>query len=282
MAVQGLGCRLVIAKSGTVSIPNLELTGDGANIGSLCVREGCTVDFTGEINCRWRLRPFIEKSAKVRFAGCDAAGFKNRFTGSAGFEWDPGADKTFTLSNAVSTTIGEFSVKSGTLMVKDSASFTRLGTLSVAEGAKFVAEAAGAACYATNVLLGSNAELTLGKDRLLRCAYAEVGGVALPAGIYTAAFREVKIGGEGKLVVVPRGKSWKGGDAGDWSDPCNWEGGVPQEGCTFAGTFDVSGGTNVFARVGHPTTERPAAFGAAGTVKFGQIVPPVGMQVIMR
>ncbi len=351
VAVQGLGCRLVIAKSGTVSIPNLELTGDGANIGSLCVREGCTVDFTGEINCRWRLRPFIEKSAKVnfhgnvrhsnyltmqtvegseihlhcpiygsnigygkgkiylhstetttlsanifmgdapyvccaentmpalinyfrydssmgvfdlngydqlvkrfapndasgvagygaltspedrpakvRFAGCNTAGFKNRFTGSAGFEWDPGAEKTFTLSNAVSTTIGEFSVKSGTLMVKDSASFTRLGTLSVAEGAKFVAEAAGAACYATNVLLGSNAKLTLGKNRLLRCAYAEVDGVALPAGIYTAASGEVKIGGEGKLVVVPRGKSWKGGDAGDWSDPGNWEGGVPQAG----------------------------------------------------
>ena len=351
VAVQGLGCRLVIARSGTVSIPYLELTGDGANIGSLCVREGCTVDFTGEIDCKWRLRPFIEKSAKanfhgnvkhsnyltmqtaedseihlhcpvygsnvgygngkiyfhstessssvanifigdapyictaentmptyinhfrydsskgvfdlngynqlvkrfvtrdesgvsawgavtspestpakIRFEGCDTAVFKNRFTGAAGFEWDPGVDKTFCLSNAVSTTIGEFSVKSGTLEVKESASFTRLGTLSVADGAAFVAEAEGAACYATNVLLGAGAKLTLGRNRLLRCSYAAVDGVALPAGIYTAASGEVKIEGEGKLVVVPRGKSWKGGDAGDWSDPDNWEGGIPQAG----------------------------------------------------
>lgn len=349
--VQGLGCRLVIAKSGTVSIPNLELTGDGANIGSLCVREGCTVDFTGEINCRWRLRPFIEKStkvnfygnvkhtnyltmqtaegseihlycpiygsnigygsgkiylhsteysssyanifmgdapyictaentmptlinyfrydnskgvfdlngynqlvkrfvltdvggvvtygaltspestpAKIRFEGCASAVFKNRFTGSAGFEWDPGADMTFTLSNAVSTTIGEFIVKSGTFEVKESASFTRLGTLSVADGAAFVAEAAGAVCYATNVLLGSNAKLALGKNRLLRCAYAEVDGVALPSGIYTAASENVKIEGDGKLVVTAYGKVWKGGETGDWSDPDNWEGGIPQAG----------------------------------------------------
>ena len=172
------------------------------------------------------------KPAKLRLVGCASDGFKNMFTGSAGLEWDPGTDATFTLSNAVSTTVGEFSVKSGTLAVKSSATFTQLGTLSVENGATFDAEGGGATLYADKVSLGATAKLSLGKGRILRCAIAEVGGVSIPAGIYTSASEAVKIEGEGQLFVVPRGSVWKGGDMGDWNDPDNWEGGVPKAGGT--------------------------------------------------
>lgn len=55
-----------------------------------------------------------------------------------------------------------------------------------------------------------------------------------------------------------------------------------QEGCTYAGVVDVSGGTNIYARVGAASLERPASFGEAGTVGYGQIMPPIGMQIVVR
>lgn len=58
--------------------------------------------------------------------------------------------------------------------------------------------------------------------------------------------------------------------------------GEAQEGCTYAGAIDVSGGTNVYARVGLATLERPASFGGTGTVGYGRIMPPVGMQIVVR
>ncbi len=58
--------------------------------------------------------------------------------------------------------------------------------------------------------------------------------------------------------------------------------GEAQEGCTYAGAIDVSGGTNVYARVGAATLERPASFGGSGTVGYGRIMPPVGMQIVVR
>lgn len=55
-----------------------------------------------------------------------------------------------------------------------------------------------------------------------------------------------------------------------------------QEGCTYAGVVDVSGGTNIYARVGAASLERPASFGEVGTVGYGQIMPPIGMQIVVR
>lgn len=166
--------------------------------------------------------------AAILMEGCATSGFMSAFTGAAGVEWNPkeGSDATLYMSNAVSTTVGTFDVKGESLVLTETAGFSALGTLSVADGARFEAKPSELPLFATNVVLGASSELALGKGREFRCVSATVDGTPLAPGAYANGSQGVNIEGDGTLIVLGASRFWSGGASAYWNDPANWQGGA--------------------------------------------------------
>ena len=176
--------------------------------------------------------------AQVRFSGSsiESFGFHGRFAGAAGIEWNPGnADREFTYTNNVSDTTGDVTVANGIFRLSEGASFSQLGTLSVAGGATFAVDTGAGAAFASKTnALAVGAKLVLGKGVELGAEVMTTNGVPVRPGVYTVANLPDYIEGAGQVVVRPKGTAvaWIGpAEGGSWNDSQNWAGNeVPGEG----------------------------------------------------
>jgi len=122
--------------------------------------------------------------------GLNPMGFGGSMIKTAGLSWNPTAnDKEFVFSNSVSTTKGGLRVLNGSMRLTKGATFTQLSLLEVAAGKSFTVEAgAGGGFSAKKLVLGDKtASVTAGKNVILSFSAAEVGGEAVPDGVYTSA-----------------------------------------------------------------------------------------------
>ena len=171
-----------------------------------------------------------DKPAKVRFVGTEMSDltFGGCFYGAAGIEWDPQvAERTLTLTNKTAqTTVGEIEVKSGRMKLSNGATFTKLSSFKLADGACFeVASGSGAGFLAYSGEIGSEAALNLANGVNLSFGTLKVGTDVIPEGTeLTSATHPALISGAGKITVTgARAKAyWKGASGGRWNDAANW------------------------------------------------------------
>lgn len=167
--------------------------------------------------------------AKMRFVGTDilSFGMVAQFEGTAGMEWDPqNAETVYTQSNTVSATTGELDVKSGVYRLANGATFTKLSSFKLADGARFEVDAgSGARFLAMNAVIGSGAAFVLGEDVNLSFGTLKIGSDTIPEGTeLTAASHPGLVTGAGRITVTGARPPayWKGASGGRWNDAANW------------------------------------------------------------
>ena len=167
--------------------------------------------------------------AKMRFVGTDIPSFGMiaQFEGTAGMEWDPqNAATVYTQSNTVSTTTGELDIKSGVYRLANGATFMKLSSFKLVDGARFEVEAgSGSRFLAMNAVVGSSAAFTLAGGVELMVGNLTVGGNPIPEGTeLTQASHPGLIAGAGRITVTGTRPSayWKGASGGRWGDAANW------------------------------------------------------------
>ncbi len=171
----------------------------------------------------------VGRPAKMRFVGTSVPSFGMvaRFDGTAGMEWDPQSESTvYTQSNTVSSTTGELDIKSGVYRLANGATFTKLSSFKLADGASFEVESgSGANFLAYAAEIGSGASFNLANGVNLSFGALKIGIDTIPEGAeLTAATHPDLITGNGKITVtgVLPEASWIGPANGLWSDPANW------------------------------------------------------------
>ena len=166
--------------------------------------------------------------AKVRFVGTGSFAFGGRFYDAAGLEWDPQvAERTLTLTNKTAqTTIGEIEVKSGVLRLSNGATFTKLSSFKLADGAGFEVESgSGGRFLAYGAEIENGGTFTLASGVNLSFGTLTVGTDVIPEGTeLTSATHPALISGAGKITVTGARTEafWTGASGGRWNDAANW------------------------------------------------------------
>lgn len=154
-----------------------------------------------------------------------------RFTGAAGFVWNPTSAKTLVISNSVSTTVGAIGITNGTVVVKTKSVFSNLSSLAVESGATLQIDAdAGDGFKASKLQVAEGAIFTLAGGKRITAGKMWIGGEPVaegttlteashPAGITLTGTGSIYVSGEGTPVT------WKGADGGRWAEPSNWSSG---------------------------------------------------------
>jgi len=144
----------------------------------------------------------------LRFTGtpglADTA-FGGAFRHCAGLVWNPAsADRTFSFTNATSTTRGRLEVRNGTVRVRDGATFTALSEIKVgATGAFELAADAGNAFMADALDVAAGGKVRVGVGKTLTVLALTVDGAAQGYATYTAADASAWLEGEGSVTVQP-------------------------------------------------------------------------------
>ncbi len=179
--------------------------------------------------------------AKMRFVGTSmpSLGLIAQFEGTSGMEWDPqSANTVYTQSNTVSGTTGELDVKSGVYRLANGATFTKLSSFKLADGASFeVKSGSGGNFTAMNAVVDNGASFNLESGVILSFGTLKIGTDTIPEGTeLTATTHPGLISGTGKIMVTGARPYayWKGASGARWADAANWSiGQVPDE------NFDV-------------------------------------------